>query len=165
MTRLPEVEQWGVYISGPDVEGWLLMRNLHEPLTSADRIWAENTATTMQRERPYHTVKAMQVQPGDVEKAMGVKPPPVSSKPTGGWESLEGFLIWLAARQGDLRFIERPDWITGEGTILCLALRIRNKTLMTHEVQADVLNRDPGRLHKTLRDMMERLERQEAQHP
>lgn len=71
MSDTTSQQEWGAYISGPSLVGWvLMMTTLHgKPIVSTSKDLIEETAARLQGQRPYHTVKAMLVQEGDKECA------------------------------------------------------------------------------------------------
>lgn len=64
--------RWGVYISGPDLVGWMLMRD-HAPeswLLFDNEETAIREAEAIQSKRPYHFVRARPYAQGDEALAM-----------------------------------------------------------------------------------------------
>lgn len=68
----PALERWGVYIAGPGLEGWLLMRGIQrahggplEPFVFDDEELARVWAAKLQPLRPHHSVCARPYFEGD----------------------------------------------------------------------------------------------------
>ena len=59
----PAGERWGVWISGPGMTSWSLVRAPHggAEMVYRDRVEAESTAAVLQEQRPHHTVRVFGV--------------------------------------------------------------------------------------------------------
>lgn len=56
---------FGVFIAGPGIVGWLLMSDRAGEMLFTDSTDAHREATAIQRERPYHFVRAGRFLDGD----------------------------------------------------------------------------------------------------
>jgi hypothetical protein len=68
--------KWGIYIAGPGLVGWLLMREKDDsPMVYEDEVLANREAITLRGQRPYHSVSVRTYAEGDESRGAAASHP------------------------------------------------------------------------------------------